>query len=220
MASFNKIILIGRLTRDPEMRYTSGGLAIAKFAVAVDRRFKNQQGEKETDFFDCSAFRQTAEFVSQYLGKGRLVAVEGRIEFNEVEQQDGSRRRYTNVICDQVQGLDSAREGGEGYNAPQGGAQGGGAQGGGYGGSAGGAAGYDDYQQEQPPAQPPRNAAPARPAPSRPAAAGAAPGGAPAGGAPQGGAPQGGAPQRPAPRQPEPAYPADDYDDADPFADE
>jgi len=197
MASFNKIILIGRLTRDPEMRYTSGGLAIAKFAVAVDRRFKNQQGEKETDFFDCSAFRQTAEFVSQYLGKGRLVAVEGRIEFNEVEQQDGSRRRYTNVICDQVQGLDSPRETGEyggasgGYNAPpQSNAQGGEQY------------GHEEYQA----------------APRAPRSAGGPQG------APQGGNAPGGnaAPPRPAPRprQPEPAYPEDDYDDADPFADE
>jgi single-strand DNA-binding protein len=214
MASFNKVILIGRLTRDPEMRYTSGGLAIAKFAIAVDRRFKNQQGEKETDFFDCSAFRQTAEFVSQYVGKGRMVAVEGRIEFNEVEGQDGSRRKYTNVICDQVQTLDSAREGGEGFGAPaqdHGGynnAQGGGAHGGGQQGGGG-------FEQDYAPAQPARAAAPARPAAARPPAGGGSVGGPEA--APQRPATQGNAPRA---RQPEPAYPADDYDDSDPFADE
>jgi single-strand DNA-binding protein len=127
MASYNKIIIVGRLTKDPELRYTAGGLAVVKFAVAVDRRFKNQQGERVTDFFDCSAFRQTAEFVSNYVTKGRMVLVEGSIEFNEATGQDGQKRRYTNVIADSVQTLDSARDldnaGAASGSAPQGAAK-------------------------------------------------------------------------------------------------
>lgn len=120
MASYNRIMLVGRLTRDPELRYTGGGLAVAKFAVAVDRRFKNQQGERATDFFDCSAFRQTAEFVSNYVTKGRLVLIEGSIEFNKATGQDGVERTYTNVIAENVQTLDSQRDGAqsEGTEAP------------------------------------------------------------------------------------------------------
>ncbi len=216
MASLNKVILVGRLTRDPETRYTSGGLALCKFSVAVDRRSKNQSGEKVTDFFYCTAFRQTAEYVQQWLGKGSLVAVEGRIEIDNVEQQDGSKRTYVNITCDSVQGLDSPRDSGGdnysgdsqggGYNSPQGNSQagqqsGGSSQGGGY-------SGGDDYNQNQPPAQAARPAAAPRPsAPSNNAPA-------PSGNAPSGNAP---AAQRPAPA---PAYPEDDYDDADPFADE
>lgn len=113
MSSYNKIVLVGRLTRDPESRVTGGGLTVTKFAVAVDRRFKNQAGERVTDFFDCSAFRQTAEFVSNYVTKGRLVLVEGSIEFNEATGQDGEKRRYTNVIAENVQTLDSQRQEGE-----------------------------------------------------------------------------------------------------------
>src|SRR4028118_1545942 len=121
MPSFNRVVLIGRLTRDPELRYTSGGLAITKFSVAVDRRFKNQQGERVTDFFDCSAFRQTAEFVANYVTKGRLVCVDGRIEMNQSTGQDGQKRYYTNIICDTVETLDTQREGGsDGGGAPMG----------------------------------------------------------------------------------------------------
>ena len=119
MPSYNRVVLIGRLTRDPELRYTAGGLAITKFSVAVDRRFKNQQGERVTDFFDCSAFRQTAEFVQNYVGKGRLVCVDGRIEINQTTGQDGQKRYFTNIVCDTVETLDSARDGAEG-GAPMG----------------------------------------------------------------------------------------------------
>ncbi len=77
----NRIVLVGRLTRDPESQYTTNGIAIAKFSVAVDRFSKNPEtGEKETDFIDIVAFRRTAEFVTQYITKGRLVAVEGRLQ--------------------------------------------------------------------------------------------------------------------------------------------
>ncbi|MDF2440675.1 MAG: single-strand DNA-binding protein, partial [Abditibacteriota bacterium] len=83
MASYNRVVLIGRLTRDPEMRYTSAGLAVASFSIAVDRRTKSNDGQKQADFFRCSAWRQSAEFVNEYARKGRLVAVDGRIEINE-----------------------------------------------------------------------------------------------------------------------------------------
>ena len=115
MPSLNKVILIGRLTRDPELRYTSSGLAVASFTIAVDRRFKDQQtGERKTDFFRCTAWRQKAEFVQQYIHKGRLVCVEGSIELNEFTGQDGSRRMSADVQCENVETLEPPREGAEG----------------------------------------------------------------------------------------------------------
>lgn len=110
MASLNKVVLIGRLTRDPELRYTSSELAVAEFRIAVDRPFKSASGERKTDFFRCKAWRQTAEFVSKYLSKGRLIAVEGRIETNEFTGQDGIKKYFTDIVCDNVQALDSARD--------------------------------------------------------------------------------------------------------------
>lgn len=109
MASLNRVILVGRLTRDPELRHTASGLAIATFTLAVDRRYKNQQGEKQTDFLRCKAWRQRAEFVSSYVTKGRLVAVEGSIETSEVVGQDGQKRYFTDIVCDNITTLDSAR---------------------------------------------------------------------------------------------------------------
>src|SRR5882757_11168540 len=107
----NRIVLIGRLTRDPESQYTPSGVALAKFSIAVDRPTKNQEtGERETDFIDIVAWRRTAEFVTQYIGKGRLVAVEGRLQIRSWVAQDGSKRRSAEVIADSVQGLDKPRE--------------------------------------------------------------------------------------------------------------
>lgn len=110
MASMNKVILIGRLTHDPELRYTASEIPVASFSVAVDRPFKNAQGEKVTDFFRCKAWRQSAQFVSDYIKKGRLVAVEGRIELNSFVGQDGVKKYTTDIVCDNVQALDSARD--------------------------------------------------------------------------------------------------------------
>lgn len=108
----NRIVLIGRLTRDPEAQYTTSGIAVTRFSIAVDRPFKNQEtGEKETDFIDIVAWRRTAEFVTQYLTKGRLVAVEGRLQIRNWVAQDGTKRRSAEVVADNVQGLDRAREG-------------------------------------------------------------------------------------------------------------
>lgn len=108
----NRIVLIGRLTRDPEAQYTTSGIAVTRFSIAVDRPFKNTEtGEKETDFIDIVAWRRTAEFVTQYLTKGRLVAVEGRLQIRNWVAQDGTKRRSAEVVADNVQGLDRAREG-------------------------------------------------------------------------------------------------------------
>ena len=108
----NRIVFVGRLTRDPESQYTPSGVALAKFTVAVDRPTKNQEtGEKETDFLDVVAWRRTAEFVTQYLTKGRLVAVEGRLQIRSWVAQDGSKRKAAEIVADNVQGLDRPRDG-------------------------------------------------------------------------------------------------------------
>lgn len=108
----NRIVLIGRLTKDPESQYTPSGVALAKFRIAVDRPTKNPEtGEKETDFIDIVAWRRTAEFVSQYITKGRLVAIEGRLQIRNFVGQDGQKRYFTEVVADNVEGLDRAREG-------------------------------------------------------------------------------------------------------------
>src|SRR5579871_2974794 len=91
--SLNRVVLIGRLTRDPEMKYTTNGVPVAQFGIAVNRYTKNEQGEYETDFFNIVAWRRTAEFVSNYLTKGRLVAVDGRLQTRSwVDQQSGQKR--------------------------------------------------------------------------------------------------------------------------------
>ncbi|NCO35607.1 MAG: single-stranded DNA-binding protein [Armatimonadetes bacterium CG2_30_59_28] len=106
----NRIVLIGRLTRDPELRYTPSGLPVVNFTLAVDRNFKNAQGEKETDFVRCIAWRQRAEFVANYLTKGRLAAVDGRLQIREYTTQDGQRRTIAEVVADNVYGLDRPKE--------------------------------------------------------------------------------------------------------------
>lgn len=105
----NTVVLIGRLTRDPELRYTPGGAAVAGFALAVDRPFTNQQGERETDFIDIVCWRQLAEQVANHLGKGRLVAVEGRLQIRSYETQDGQRRKVAEVVANNVRFLDAPR---------------------------------------------------------------------------------------------------------------
>src|SRR2546421_328444 len=107
----NRVVLVGRLTKDPESQYTPNGIAIAKFTVAVDRFTKNPEtGEKETDFIPVVAWRRSAEFVTQYITKGRLVGVEGRLQVRSWVAQDGSRRYMTEIVADSVQGLDRARD--------------------------------------------------------------------------------------------------------------
>ena len=119
----NKIILMGRLTRDPELRRTQSGTAVASFSLAVDRDFKNQSGEKETDFVDIVAWRSSAEFVSRYFTKGRMAVVEGRLQIRSWQDRDGNKRRSAEVVADNVYFGDSKRDGeggpyGGGYGQP------------------------------------------------------------------------------------------------------
>ena len=105
----NKIILMGRLTRDPELRRTQSGTAVASFTLAVDRDYKPQDGERETDFIDIVAWRGTGEFVSKYFSKGRMAVVEGRLQVRDWTDKDGNKRRSTEVVADNVYFGDSKR---------------------------------------------------------------------------------------------------------------
>ena len=108
----NHITIMGRLTRDPELRRTGTGIAVASFTVAVDRDFSGRDGgEKETDFIDCVAWRQTGEFVSKYFTKGRMAVVSGRLQIRSWTDKDGNKRRTAEVVADNVYFGDSKREG-------------------------------------------------------------------------------------------------------------
>ena len=114
----NHIVIMGRLTRDPELRRTGSGIAVASFTVAVDRDFGGRDGgEKETDFIDCVAWRQTGEFVSKYFTKGRMIVVSGRLQIRSWTDKDGNKRRTAEVVADNVYFGDSKRdnEGGNAY---------------------------------------------------------------------------------------------------------
>ena len=101
----NKVFLIGRLTRDPELRYTSSNIATASFSLAVDRNFTNQNGEREADFINIVVWRKQAENVKNYLTKGSQVAIDGRIQTRSYDGQDGQKRYVTEVVADNVQFL-------------------------------------------------------------------------------------------------------------------
>ena len=105
----NKIFLMGRLTRDPELRRTGNGTAVASFTLSVDRDYKSQSGEKETDFIDVVAWRSSAEFVSRYFAKGRMAVVEGRLQIRDWTDKDGGKRRSAQVVADNVYFGDSKR---------------------------------------------------------------------------------------------------------------
>ena len=129
----NHIVIMGRLTRDPELRHTQTGTAVASITLGVDRDFKDKQtGERATDFIDVVAWRQTAELVSRYFSKGRMAVVEGRLQIRDWTDKEGNKRRAAEVIADNVYFGDSKREGGSGgqesysggyggYSAPAGG---------------------------------------------------------------------------------------------------
>lgn len=129
----NHIVIMGRLTRDPELRRTQTGTAVARFTLAVDRDFKDKQtGERATDYIDCVAWRTTGEFVSKYFTKGRMAVVEGRLQIRDWTDKEGNKRRSAEVVADSVYFGDSKREGGSGgqeshsggyggYSAPAGG---------------------------------------------------------------------------------------------------
>ena len=119
----NHITIMGRLTRDPELRRTGSGTAVASFTVAVDRDFGGRDGgEKETDFIDCVAWRQTGEFVSKYFAKGSMIVVSGRLQIRSWNDKDGNKRRSAEVVADNVYFGESKRnsDGGAagGYSAP------------------------------------------------------------------------------------------------------
>lgn len=120
----NKIFIMGRLTRDPELRRTQNGTAVAGFALAVDRDYKNADGTKDTDFIEVVAWRSSAEFVSKYFAKGRMAIVEGRLQIRDWQDKDGNKRRNAEVVADNVYFGDSKKEGDS--------------SGGSYGGSSGG----------------------------------------------------------------------------------
>ena len=107
----NRIVLMGRLTRDPELRHTQTGTPVASFSLAVDRDFKDKAtGEKGTDFIDIVAWRSTAEFVSRYFTKGRMAVVEGRLQLRDWTDKDGNKRRSAEVVADNVYFGDSKRD--------------------------------------------------------------------------------------------------------------
>ena len=106
----NHIVLMGRLTRDPEMRHTGNGTAVASFSLAVDRDFKSQGGEKETDFIDIVAWRSTADFVSKYFTKGRMAVVEGRLQIHDWKDKDGNNRHSAEVVADNIYFGDSRKD--------------------------------------------------------------------------------------------------------------
>jgi len=102
----NRVVLVGRLTKDPELRYTPSGVPMARFTIAVNRAFSNQQGEKEADFIGCIAWRKQAENLANFMKKGSLIGVEGRIQTGSYEGQDGKRVYTTDVVADAVQFLE------------------------------------------------------------------------------------------------------------------
>lgn len=110
----NRVILIGNLASDPESRTTQSGIAQCSFRLAVQRRFKGANGERETDFLPVVCWRQTAEFVQRYLAKGRKVAVEGSIQTRSYDAQDGSKRYVTEIIADSVEAVGGREEGAQG----------------------------------------------------------------------------------------------------------
>ena len=100
--SLNRITIMGRLTRDPELRRTQSGAPVTSFTMAVDRDFKSQSGDKETDFIDVVAWRNTAEFAAKYFTKGRMAVVEGRLQIRDWQDRDGNKRRSAEVIADSI----------------------------------------------------------------------------------------------------------------------
>ena len=116
----NHITIMGRLTRDPEMRNTQSGVAVASFTLAVDRDFGGRDGgEKQTDFIDCTAWRHTAEFVSKYFSKGRMAVVSGRLQIDNYTDNDGNKRKAAKVIADNIYFGDSKKDGATGSQSDE-----------------------------------------------------------------------------------------------------
>lgn len=118
----NRLVLVGRLTKDPELKYTQSNKAVATFTVAVNRQFKNANGETEADFINCVIWGKPAENLSRYMKKGGQVGVDGRIQTRNYQAEDGSRKYVTEVIAENVQFLESKRDNqnnGNSYQQPQ-----------------------------------------------------------------------------------------------------
>jgi single-strand DNA-binding protein len=115
----NRVVLVGRLTKDPKLEYTPTGVAVATFTLAVNRTFSNQQGEREADFINCVIWRKPAENVANFLKKGSLAGVEGRIQTRSYEGQDGKRVYITEVVLDSVQFLEPRQNNLQNNEAPQ-----------------------------------------------------------------------------------------------------
>lgn len=114
----NKIFIMGRLTRDPELRRTQNGTAVTSFSLAVDRDYKNADGTKDTDFIDVVAWRSTAEFASKYFAKGRMSVVEGRLQLRDWTDKDGNKRRSAEVLADSIYFGDSRKDAQDGSFQP------------------------------------------------------------------------------------------------------
>jgi single-strand DNA-binding protein len=115
----NRVVLVGRLTKDPELKYTPNGVAVANFTIAVNRPFSNQQGEKETDFINVVVWKKPAENVANYLKKGSLAGVDGRIQTRNYEGNDGKRVYITEVVAESVQFLEPKGGGQQQQQKPQ-----------------------------------------------------------------------------------------------------
>ena len=154
----NRVVLVGRLTKDPELRYTPNGVAVAQFTLAVNRTFSNQQGDREADFINCVVWRRAAENVANFLKKGSLAGVDGRLQTRNYEGQDGRKVYITEVVADSVQFLEpkGANQGGGqadpygfGGGNPSGGGNFGSGQGSGYGGQKPSGGGYRPNQNQR-----------------------------------------------------------------------
>ena len=119
----NRVVLVGRLTRNPELKYTTNGIANLRFSLAVNRSYSGPNGERQADFINCVAWRVQAENMAKFLQKGALIGVEGRIETGSYQSQDGSTRYNTDVVCDSVQFLESKKSGQQGQNHQEAGMQ-------------------------------------------------------------------------------------------------
>ena len=115
----NKVVVMGRMVRNPELRRTNSGTAVASFTIACDRDFKSDGGEREADFIECVAWRNTAEFVSKYFAKGRMAVVSGRLQTRNWTDKEGNKRKATEIVAESVYFGDSKREKLQSYAAPQ-----------------------------------------------------------------------------------------------------
>ena len=144
----NRIVLMGRLTRDPELRKTQLDTSVCSFSLAVDRDYKKDGEKKETDFIDIVAWRATAEFVSKFFAKGRMAVVEGRLQIRDWTDKEGNKRRSAEVVADNLYFGDSRRDNGGEGGSYTGGNSGYSAPAGGYAAPVGGASGFAEIDEE------------------------------------------------------------------------